>query len=132
MTFMVWALAAGSAMYWGLRLSSGLGPTTAAPQVFEATAIDPLVLARVLGATASTAAPLPSLSSRFVLRGVVAGTPGGGAALIAIDGKPPKPFRVGSVVEEGLLLRSATARQVELSTSQHTPALVILDMPLRD
>ena len=129
-TLMVWALAAGSALYWGLRLSSARGPTTAAPQTAAATVIDPLALARVLGVTAPSAAPQVSLASRFALQGVIAGAPGGGAALIAIDGKPSKPFRVGSVVEEGLVLKSATARQVMLSATRDGPALVTLDMPL--
>ncbi|WP_228778625.1 MULTISPECIES: general secretion pathway protein C [unclassified Polaromonas] len=131
-TVMVWTLAAGSGLYWGVRFSSGHGSTTSAPQDAAPTVIDPRALARILGATEPNAEPQATLSSRFVLQGVIAGAPGGGAALIAIDGNPPKPFRVGSVVEEGLVLKSATARQVMLSATRDGPALVILDMPLLD
>ena len=73
--------------------------------------------------------PQASIASRFVLQGVVAVAPGGGAALIAVDGKPARPFRVGSAVEEGLILQSATARQATLAGTQEGPALVTLDMP---
>ena len=90
---------------------------------------DPAVVARLLGATAAQAAPQASLASRFALSGVVAGAPGGGAALIAVDGNPAKPFRVGGVIEEGLVLQSASARQATLGQSRDSPALVTLDMP---
>ena len=60
-----------------------------------------MTVARVLGARAQVAMPQASIASRFVLQGVVAVAPGGGAALIAVDGKPARPFRVGSAVEEG-------------------------------
>lgn len=71
-----------------------------------------------------------SLASRFTLQGVVAGSAGGGAALISIDGKPAKAVRVGSMVEEGLMLQSAGARAVTLAESRSSPALLTLEMPL--
>lgn len=97
---LVWALAAGSALFWYLRVGSvtqsqgapvagsGLGMTPA----------DAQQVARALGATdaaPAAEAPPPDVLGRLALRGVV--TQGGqGAALIAVDGKPPKPLRVGA------------------------------------
>lgn len=129
-TLVVWALAAGSMAYWGLRLASGHG--AAAPVPAAATglpAIDPQAVARVLGAAATATAPQTSTASRFSLQGVVAGSPGGDAALIAVDGKPARPFRVGSAVEEGLILQSAVARRATLAATREGPALFTLDMP---
>ena len=125
-----WALAAASTAYWGLRL-------LARPPVFTTTPVtvsvpvppDPIIVARLLGATAAQAVPQASLASRFTLLGVVAGAPGGAAALIVVDGSPAKPFRVGGMIEEGLVLQSASARQATLGQSRDSPALVTLDMP---
>jgi len=50
--------------------------------------------------------------------------------LISVDGKPAKPFRIGSTIEEGLILQSATARQVTFAASRGGPAVLTLDMPL--
>ncbi len=130
LTLVVWALAAASVAYWGLRLLARPGMPAPAPLAASAlVASDPAVVARLLGATPAQAAPQASLASRFALSGVVAGAPGGGAALIAVDGKPASPFRVGSAVEEGLVLQSASARQATLGETRGGPALVTLDMP---
>ena len=130
LTLVVWALAAASIAYWGLRLLARPPAFAPAPlAVSVSMPPDPAVVARLLGATAAQAAPQASLASRFALSGVVAGAPGGGAALIAVDGNPAKPFRVGGVIEEGLVLQSASARQATLGQSRDSPALVTLDMP---
>lgn len=132
-TLVVWGMAAASAAYWGLRLSAGGQLASIAPAASSAPAIDALALARILGVTAS-AQPVPqpaiSMASRFALQGVVAGAPGGGAALISVDGKPAKPFRVGSAIEDGLVLKTATAREVTLAATRDGPTLVTLEMPL--
>lgn len=133
LTVAVWALAAGSALYWGLRLSADRSMTAMPTVAVQPTAIDSLAVARLLGATAAqtpVAANAPSVASRFALQGVVAGSPGGGAALISVDGKPATPFRVGSTVEEGLILQSASARQVTFAASRGGPAVLTLEMPL--
>ena len=131
LTVAVWALAAGSALYWGLRLSADRSMTAIPTVAAVPTVIDSQAVARLLGATAAPAAAnAPSVASRFALQGVVAGSPGGGAALISVDGKPARPFRVGSTIEEGLILQSATARQVTFAASRGGPAVLTLDMPL--
>ena len=129
-TLAVWALGAASLVYWGLRLSPGGATIVHVPPAIASTVIDPLSVARVLGATASQALPQASFASRFALQGVVAGSPGGGAALIAVDGKPARAYRVGSAIEEGVMLQSANGRQVTLAASRDGPALLTLQMPL--
>lgn len=128
-TLLVWAMAAGCAFYWGLRFSSGQQSRLVVEEAAPARPVDPATVARMLGATGPQIVPQASLASRFSLLGVVAGTPGGGAALISVDGKPAAPVRVGSAVDEGIVLKSATDRRVELAESADGPTLVTLDMP---
>lgn len=133
-TLAIWALAAASAAYWGLRLTArppGMPAPTAAPAPVAA---DMQAIARLLGAvTAQTpqAAAAP-VSSRFALVGVLAGQQGGsGAALIAVDGKPAKPYRVGATVDAGLVLQSLGPRQARLGAGQEGVTTVTLEMPVR-
>ena len=133
-TLAIWALAAASAAYWGLRLTArppGMPAPTAAPAPVAA---DMQAMARLLGAvTAQTpqAAAAP-VSSRFALVGVLAGQQGGsGAALIAVDGKPAKPYRVGATVDAGLVLQSLGPRQAQLGAGQEGVTTVTLEMPVR-
>jgi general secretion pathway protein C len=133
-TFLLWALVAGSAVYWGMRLSAPAGGPAMAPAVVRTpSAADPAALARLLGASPTTAAakPAPSAASRFALVGVVANRSQRGAALISIDGKPAKPYRVGSTIEEGLVLQSVAARRAVLAESATGPAVVTLELPVR-
>lgn len=131
-TLGIWALAAASLAYWGLRLSvhaPALVVPVAAP---AAPAPDAQALARLLGAVPAQAPVAASASSRFALVGVLAGrTSGGGAALIAVDGKPARPFRVGVTVEAGLVLQSLEPRQARLGASVDGPATLTLEMPQR-
>lgn len=136
-TLALWALAGASVVYWGLRLSArpvGLTVPVVAP---AAAAPDAQAMARLLGVPAAGAAaaraPAASLTSRFALIGVLAGrSSGGGAALIAVDGQPAKPFRVGAVVDEGLVLQSLDPRQARLGASVDGPATLTLDMPAKN
>lgn len=132
-TFVLWGLAAASAVYWGMKLSSSTGSGALAPPAPNAPGSDPAAIGRVLGATASapTAAPVASLSSRFALLGIVAEPDGGGAALISVDGKPPRPYRVGAMVDEGLVLQSVQPKRASMGASMQAPAAVTLELPLR-
>jgi general secretion pathway protein C len=134
-TLLVWALVAGSATAWWLKLSVKAPP---APAVAVALAppppADPAALARVLGAQAVALlpnAPPPVAGSRLALVGVVANRSRSGAALIAVDGKPPKPFRVGAKVEEGLVLQSVAPRRAVLGPSASGPASITLELPVQ-
>lgn len=131
-TFVLWLLAAASVAYWGLRLA-GRPQDAALPAVAAAAAApDVQAIARLLGAGAApvaAAAPQPSLASRFALIGVLAGQQsGGGAALIAVDGKPPKPYRVGAQVEDGLVLLALGLREARLGPPGG-PATLTLELP---
>ncbi len=132
-TFVLWALVAASAVYWGLKFTARSGgvPTVTVAVRTAATA-DPAALARLLGASPAAAAqsPVASLASRFALVGVVASRSHGGAALISVDGKPAKPFRVGSAVDDRLVLQSVESRRASLAESTGGPAVVTLELPL--
>ncbi|WP_431107929.1 type II secretion system protein N [Variovorax paradoxus] len=130
----LWALAAGAAVFWGLRLASPAEPVAAAATMPRAAvSADAEAVARLLGAISGTeAAPAaPEAASRFVLSGVVADPFNQGAALISIDGKPPRPFRVGSRVGENYVLQSVGVRAATLGTSAQGPAAFTLQLPVR-
>ncbi|WP_298932893.1 type II secretion system protein N [uncultured Ramlibacter sp.] len=131
-SFLLWALVAGSAVFWALRLAaSPSGGAVAAPLPRAVAPADAALVARLLGASAqsaATAAPVASLASRFALVGVVAGAQRG-AALIAVDGKPARPFRVGSQIDEGLWLLSVQGQQAALAASANGPAVLTLELP---
>jgi general secretion pathway protein C len=130
LTLLVWALAAASCIYWGLKIASGSGTPSSVPVAAPAPpGTDPLVVARLLGAVEQGPQAQPAAASRFSLIGVLGATRGGGAALISVDGKPAQPFRVGSQIEDGLFLKSASARQATLATTREGPATVTLTMP---
>jgi general secretion pathway protein C len=132
-TALLWAAAAASAVAWGLKLGAPapqgqLGASSYRP----APPADPAMVARLLGqvqGSAPSAAAAPPLSSRFSLVGVVADRAQQGAALIAVDGRPAKPFRVGSVVDEGLVLQSVQQRRAVLAATVNGPAVVTLELP---
>ncbi len=128
-TSLLWLLAAASVVYWGLRLSTPPGGL-AVPAVFASPpAPDVQAMARLLGAGTVAAAPVASSTSRFTLVGVLAGRQsGGGAALIAIDGQPAKPYRVGATVDAGLVLQSLGPREAQLGASRGGPTALTLQM----
>ena len=130
----LWALAAGAAVFWGLRLASPAQPVAAAATMPRASvSADADAVARLLGAvSASEAAPtMPEAASRFALSGVVADPFNQGAALISIDGKPPRPFRVGSRVGDNYVLQSVGLRTATLGASVGGPAAFTLQLPVR-
>jgi general secretion pathway protein C len=132
-TLVLWLLAAGSCVYWGLRLAQRASTAAVAAPARTAFAADPAALARLLGANpvaeSPGAAPAVSLASRFNLVGVVAARSHRGAALIAVDGKPARPFRVGSAVDENLVLQSVEGRRATLGATARGPAVVTLELP---
>ena len=99
---------------------------------YKTEAIDTARIAQLLGAAvAPSSSPVPA-SSRFALKGVVSGALGQEAVLIAIDNKPALTFKVGGLVEEGLMVQSATGRRVALAATRDGPTLITLEMPLLD
>jgi len=131
-TFALWALAAASVVAWGLALAGGGRPLAVPlPALRPVAAVDPSALARLLGgvpAATAGALPAPSLSSRFQLVGVAAGArSGGGAALISVDGKPARPYRVGAEIEDGVTLQAVQGRQAVLAAAGG--GQVMLELP---
>ena len=147
--FVIWALVAATAVFWGLRLF--VRPVTApgyAVTVGEGDAVR-ADLGRLLGSTPANApaiAAAPAASSRFKLLGIVAprqargadsaggdlyNTHGGvadGVALIAVDGKLPKAFAVGAHVDGDLVLQSVSLRTARIA-GEGAPAIT-LELPL--
>ena len=128
-----WGAAAASAAFWGLRMTSaqaGAGASTVA--MSAAAQADPGAVARLLGAVSASPsmAPMaPAQASRFVLTGVVSSASQRGAALIAVDGKPPKPYRVGARIEDGLVLQAVAPRKALLGPALDGPAAFTLELP---
>jgi general secretion pathway protein C len=129
LTLCVWAVAAASVAFWVLRWPQ-LDPASAATvPVFTPGASPPgQAVARALGhqAEPNTSAPTQT-SSQHQLLGVIASTSGQGSALIAVDGQPPKAYRVGQSVQEGWTLVSLTARQARLKSNT---AEILLELPV--
>jgi general secretion pathway protein C len=121
LSFVIWAAVAAGGAFWSLRL---LVPSTAAPAhtvTVSAAAVARGDLTRVLGfdppPTAEAAAPVAEAERRFQLLGVVAPrgiTASEGVALIAIDGNPPKAYRVGASVDGETVLQSVSMRGAAL------------------
>ncbi|MDB5957241.1 type II secretion system protein N [Ramlibacter sp.] len=134
-TFALWALAAASAVYWGLKVGGGSRLLDlAAPPARTVEPANPDVIARLLGSAPAAAggpvvaAPVATLASRLQLLGVAAGTHSGrGAAVISIDGKPARPYRVGAFLDEGVVLQSVRGREATVMQADGTT--VTLELP---
>ncbi|WP_418119288.1 hypothetical protein [Variovorax sp. 350MFTsu5.1] len=130
----LWALAAGAAVFWALRLASPTDAVAAAATMPRpSVAADSDSVARLLGVLpeSRTAPVAPEAASRFALSGVVADPSRQGAALISIDGKPPRPFRVGSTVGESYVLQSVGLRSATIGLRADGPAAFTLQLPVR-
>lgn len=116
----VWALAAASIAFWGLRMpKTEVATAVAVPVSASQPPVDQSApMAKALG-QAATAATNPSTqaNSTYKLMGVIASASGQGSALIAVDGQPAKAYRVGQTVQDGWTLASLTARQARLTSS---------------
>jgi general secretion pathway protein C len=131
-TLVVWGAVAFSAVTWGLRWSAtGAAPSNATTAAQALPELDVSAAARSLGAAPVQAAAAPTLASRFQLQGVMAGGPNAGAALIVVDGKAAKPYRVGAVVADGLVLQSAQGRRVTLGAAMDGPQTLVLELPAK-
>lgn len=136
--FVIWAAIAASMVFWGMRL--WVKPIAApghATLVSTASAAKG-DLSRLFGtdaAPAVAAAGLPppaQADARFKLIGVVAprsvAAKGEGLALIALDGKPPRAYRVGTTVDGDLVLQAVHARGASIGPRGQA-AQVDLELP---
>jgi general secretion pathway protein C len=132
---LVGCAAAASVVFWVLNFPAGSAvqglPSvqSSAPAV---TASSSSNLARAWGVQAALPEVSIAQSSRFVLWGVVSGASGLGSALIAVDGQPPRPFRVGQTVTDGVVLQSLGPKQAQLGASAQGAALFSLSLPGAD
>ncbi len=132
--FLLAGLAGASAVYWGLKWSGpGASSAAASLAVADAAPTDPQALARALGggavAVPQAVVAAVSVAGRLSLVGVVATRSRGGAALISIDGKPARPYRVGARVDDALVLQSVAPRRAVLADSLQGPASLTLELP---
>ena len=137
--FAIWALVAATAVFWGLRLFVS---APAAPAYTVAVGDAATVrgdLTRLLGSAPAvpvSAAAAPEASSRFRLFGIVAPKGGSsestasgrGVALIAVDGKMPKAYPVGSQIDGDLVLQTVSLRTVSIAAGKGAPSIT-LELP---
>jgi len=130
----LWLVAGLTAGYWVLQVlgRSELVPVAAAPAALPAA--DSVAVARALGlpdpeAGVAADGMTAPVSLRYTLLGVVADRQQLGAALIAIDGEPPRPYPVGAVLEGGLVLQSVDRQVARLGPSRNGPSTVELRVP---
>jgi general secretion pathway protein C len=131
-TFALSALAAASAAYWGLKEWH----TPASVDVFAApvkpTPVTTSMVARALGGGQVNLAAMPTTtlaSARYAVVGIVANRSGGGVALISVDGKAPRPVRVGARINDRLMLQSVDGRRALLAGGLDKPVEVTLELP---
>jgi general secretion pathway protein C len=135
-----WCAAVASAVFWLLSFPSGsvlqgVPLVQGSAQATSPSSVQSSVhMARVWGVQAPAPVPEVSIaqSSRFQLLGVVAGASGQGSALIALDGQPPRAFRVGQNVTDGVVLQSLGPKLAQLGVSAQGAALFSLSLPGTD
>ncbi|GEM_PF-989167 len=135
---LIWGAVALSAAYWGLRW---FGKPMAVPPGTTPATMDTTLrgdLTRLLSgpAPAEGAAEVPTeqaaLAGRLQLLGVVAPRDEGGqagVALLVLDGKPARAYKMGQMVDSGLMVQAITQRSVQIGP-QDGPASVTLELPL--
>jgi general secretion pathway protein C len=135
-SWLVWAAVALSAVGWGLRWTSA---STAAPSRAEVAGRGLTTggdMSRLFGVTPISAQPAaPAAQERFKLLGVVAPRSASGRqglALIAVDGQPPKAWRVGAAVDERWTLLAVRHRQADLGPAGGAVALTLELPPLAE
>lgn len=126
---LVWLLVAAASVHWGLRLwVQGRAVPSQAQTVGVAQALqgDP---ARLFArAAAAPAAPAASPArDRFRVMGVAASGEAG-FAVMSVDGKPPRAYRVGASVDAQWAVLSVSQRSIEIGPVGG-PAAVSLDLP---
>ena len=127
--FGVAALASASAAWWALTLSN-LAPWQPTVSLPPAPQLDAAILARALGAgtaPVNVAQAPPPLAIQLL--GVVAGAGGKGHVLLAVGDAPPKTYKVGSKLGEGLFLQSVGKRSAQVGADPKGPARQILELP---
>ncbi len=133
-TFILWAIVSLSVVGWGLKLwplmtSRPLSISAQSAQMSQANgeistpnsssqlSTGPSV-GTLLGAETKVQQKAPDLAlARLGLVGVIQSGDGQGVALISLDAQTPKPYRVGAVVGDSLILVSVDAKSVNFKVA---------------
>ena len=134
LAFMVWAAVAASAVYWGLKFVIRATPAPAHADASASKTPLPQDLTRLVDvdrpAKPVAAAVAMDERSRFQLVGVVvphsAQVVGQGVALIAIDGRPARPYKVGAVVDGGFVLQAVHSNGALIGSRDGTVAVSLV------
>ena len=136
LAIMVWAAVAASAVFWGLKLFVRAAPSPAHASIAVPASAQRGDLARLFGVDPTlkppNAAPADAERSRFQLIGVIApgnansGIPG--VALIAIDGKPGRAYKVGATLDSDRVLQAVQKHGVSIGP-RGGAALILLELP---
>jgi len=128
-TLLVAAMASGSAAWWALTLSN-TAPWQPSVSALPAPQMDVAVLAQALGAGAApVSAALAPAPLAIQLLGVVAGSGGKGHALLLVGDAPPRTYKVGSKLGDGLVLQSVGPRSAQLGADIKGPTRQTLELP---
>ena len=132
-SLLVWAVVAYSAVVFGLQWGGG-EPVDAVVAGSEQKQVSPdvdsLSVSKALG-VAPVQSASANLASRFVLVGVMDGGPSQGVALISVDGKPAKPYRLGQTVSDGLVVVGTGPKKAELGPQMGVASSLVLELPLK-
>jgi len=137
--FVIWSLVGATAVFWAMRLAASPPQVPAYAVAVGNSAAVRGDLGRLFGVAprpaAGAQAAAPEASSRFKLIGVMAPRdpaaqtePGQGVALIAVDGKPAKPYAIGARLDNDLVLQSVGLRTASLGPAQGGRS-VVLELP---
>ena len=132
-SLLVWAVVAYSAVVFALQWWDGVPVDTVvlgSEQKQVLSDVDSLSVSKALG-VAPVQSASASLASRFVLVGVMDGGPLQGVALISVDGKPAKPYRLGQTVTDGFVVLATGPKKAELGPQLGATATLFLELPLK-
>jgi general secretion pathway protein C len=133
LTLLVWLLVGMCAAYWVYKFATTRQVAATAVASVPVVAVDAKVVAKLLGATEEPAGKVaaPVSTTKFSLSGVAASQRGAGYALIAMDGKPAKPYRLGARLNEDYILKKITSDGAVLAVSRTAPDAVTLELAAR-
>ena len=132
-SLLVWAVVAYSAVVFALQWGGGVpvdAVVAGSEQKQVLPEVDALAVSKALGAAPVQPASA-SLASRFVLVGVMDGGPTQGVALISVDGKPAKPYRLGQTVSDGFVVLATGPKKAELGPQLGAASSLVLELPMK-
>ena len=119
-TLIIWMLTLICVVYWGVKFTKLKAISAIPTAIVPAKAVETQTVAKLLGTNGAIGSNPRSMvaNANFVLHGVANTNTGGGIALIAVDGKPAKPYPVGSQLTELWKLKTLSRTGVVLVGSK--------------